>query len=155
MNDYIAKPFKKDELFAKIFLQLKNKVMNDLNETTEQEDNSEGFYSLKNIEAISQGDTQFVKTIIDTFISNTPNYLEEIVKGIQREDFVKIKFASHQMKPSLDILEIESVRQTVRDIETESSSANPSMDKIKNDFDHLYKVVNKVIRHMVKNSSDC
>ncbi|MDP4797439.1 MAG: Hpt domain-containing protein, partial [Crocinitomicaceae bacterium] len=90
-----------------------------------------------------------------TFISNTPNYLEEIVKAIQREDFVKIKFASHQMKPSLDILEIESVRQTVRDIETESSSANPSMDKIKNDFDHLYKVVNKVIRHMVKNSSDC
>lgn len=155
MNDYIAKPFKKDELFAKIFLQLKNKVMNDLNETTEQEENSEGFYSLKNIEAISQGDTQFVKTIIDTFISNTPNYLEEIVKGIQREDFVKIKFASHQMKPSLDILEIESVRQTVRDIETESSSANPSMDKIKNDFDHLYKIVNKVIRHMVKNSSDC
>jgi PAS domain S-box-containing protein len=154
MNDYIAKPFKKDELFAKIFLQLKNKVMNDINETTTHDENSEGLYSLKNIEAISQGDTQFVNTIIDTFITNTPNYLEEIVKGIQLEDFAKIKYASHQMKPSLDILEIDSVRQTVRDIETESSSANQSIDKIKNDFDHLYTVVNQVIRHMVKNSSD-
>ena len=154
MNDYIAKPFKKDELFAKIYLQLKNKVMNDINETTTHDENSEGLYSLKNIEAISQGDTQFVNTIIDTFITNTPNYLEEIVKGIQLEDFAKIKYASHQMKPSLDILEIDSVRQTVRDIETESSSANQSIDKIKNDFDHLYTVVNQVIRHMVKNSSD-
>lgn len=148
MDDYIAKPYKKDELFAKIYLQLKNKVMNDLNETTEEQDNAGDLYSLKNIEAISQGDGQFVKTIIDTFITNTPNYLEEIVKGIQREDFAKIKYASHQMKPSLDILEIESVRQTVRDIETESSSANPNVDKIKNDFDHLYSNVLKVIRHM-------
>lgn len=148
MDDYIAKPFKKDELFAKIYLQLKNKVMNDLNETTEEQDNAGDLYSLKNIEAISQGDTQFVNTIIDTFITNTPNYLEEIVKGIQREDYAKIKYASHQMKPSLDILEIETVRQTVRDIETESSSANPNIDKIKNDFDHLYSNVLKVIRHM-------
>lgn len=148
MDDYIAKPFKKDELFAKIYLQLKNKVMNDLNETTQDQENAGELYSLKNIEAISQGDAQFVNTIIDTFITNTPNYLEEIVKGIQREDFAQIKYASHQMKPSLDILEIESVRQTVRDIETESSSANPNLETIKNDFDHLHTVVSKVIHHM-------
>ncbi len=148
MDDYIAKPFKKDELFAKIYLQLKNKVMNDLNETTQEQENAGELYSLKNIEAISQGDAQFVNTIIDTFITNTPNYLEEIVKGIQREDFAQIKYASHQMKPSLDILEIESVRQTVRDIETESSSANPNLETIKNDFDHLHTVVSKVIHHM-------
>jgi CheY-like chemotaxis protein len=154
MNDYIAKPFKRDELFAKIYLQLKNKVMNDLNETTQDQENAGELYSLKNIEAISQGDAQFVNTIIDTFITNTPNYLEEIVKGVQREDFAKIKYASHQMKPSLDILEIESVRQTVRDIETESSSANPSIEKIRSDFDHLYTIVLKVIRHMESSIKD-
>jgi hypothetical protein len=52
------------------------------------------------------------------------------------------------MKPSFDILEIESVRQTVRDIETESASATPNIEKIKNDFEQLHAVVLKVVRHM-------
>lgn len=148
MDDYIAKPFKREELFAKIYQQLKNRTMSDLNETTSDIENAGELYSLKNIEAISQGDEQFIKTIVETFKVNTPNYLEEIVKGIQTEEFTKIKYAAHQMKPSLDILEIESVRQTVRDIETESASANPDLDKIKKDFNQLNSVVMRVIKHM-------
>lgn len=148
MDDYIAKPFKREELFAKIYQQLKNRTMSDLNETTSDIENAGKLYSLKNIEAISQGDEQFIKTIVETFKVNTPNYLEEIVKGIQTEEFTKIKYAAHQMKPSLDILEIESVRQTVRDIETESASANPDLDKIKKDFNQLNSVVMRVIKHM-------
>lgn len=148
MNDYIAKPFKREELFTKIYLHIKNQAMNNNDETTNEELNANELYSLVNIEAISQGDQQFVRTIVDTFKANTPNYLDEIVKGIQNSDFAKIKHASHQMKPSFDILEIEKVRQTVRDIETESASANPNMEKIKQDFEHLNAVVLLVIKHM-------
>jgi CheY-like chemotaxis protein/HPt (histidine-containing phosphotransfer) domain-containing protein len=148
MNDYIAKPFKREELFTKIYRQLKKHALSKIEENTQDDSNAQDLYSLKNIEAISQGDQQFVRTIIDTFKTNTPNYLEEIVKGIQTADFAKIKHASHQMKPSFDILEIESVRQTVRDIETESASATPNIEKIKNDFEQLHAVVLKVVRHM-------
>jgi signal transduction histidine kinase/CheY-like chemotaxis protein len=154
MNDYIAKPFKREELFTKIYLHIKNQVMNKNEETTNENLNAHELYSLVNIEAISQGDQQFVKTIVETFKTNTPNYLEEIVKGIQNSDFAKIKHASHQMKPSFDILEIEKVRQTVRDIETESASANPNMEKIKQDFEHLNAVVLLVIKHMEMTFND-
>ena len=78
-------------------------------------------YSTSNIEAIAGGDLSFVKSIVAIFIETSTNCLSEINKGIASENGALIKFNAHQLKPSIDLFEIEEGKQLVRDLELEST----------------------------------
>jgi hypothetical protein len=77
-------------------------------------------YSIENIEAIANGDASFVKSIIEIFIETSSNCVVQINKGIELKDGKLINYNAHQLKPSIDLLEINDGKELVRTLETES-----------------------------------
>ena len=102
-------------------------------------------YSLKNIEKISGGDTEFVLSIIETFKTTTPDYLNQIAKGIEVLSTNKIKYAAHQLKPAFDIFEMLVPAEKIRLIEIECELKAPNMETIISNF----KIVQEEIKEIL------
>ena len=117
MNDHLSKPFRQDALFEKIRSLCDTQLMKEEMVEVSIEHEIQANYSLSNIEEIAAGDQEFIVSIVDTFCTNTPNYLSQIAEGIASQDLEKIRFSAHQMKPSIDILMITDVKETIREIE--------------------------------------
>ena len=156
MNDHLSKPFRQDALFEKIRMlcdsngtnvQIENKIV--IEEDT-------AHYSLANIEEIAAGDQEFVVSIVETFCNNTPNYLQQISDGIASKDFERIRFSAHQMKPSIDILMVTDVKETIREIEEIATRGKGQVEElglITEKFHHLSQSLNSVIADLTERFS--
>lgn len=102
-------------------------------------------YSLKNIEQISGGDQNFVVSIIETFKSTTPDYLNQISKGIEELNTDKIRHAAHQLKPAFDIFEMNILAEKIRQIETECEVKEPNMESIILNFKMVEKEIIEIL----------
>jgi hypothetical protein len=105
-------------------------------------------YSLKNIEKISGGDTDFVLSIIETFKTTTPDYLNQIAKGIEGLNTNKIKYAAHQLKPAFDIFEMQIPAEKIRLIELECEIKSPNIEAIIQNFKIVEDEINEILLTM-------
>jgi CheY-like chemotaxis protein len=148
MNDHLSKPFRQDALFEKIRSLCDAELMKEDRVEVSVEREVSANYSLSSIEEIAAGDQEFIVSIVDTFCKNTPNYLNQIAEGITSKDLKKIRFSAHQMKPSIDILMVTEVKETIREIE-EIAARDQNLDEeiqlIFEKFQHLSKSLLRVI----------
>jgi HPt (histidine-containing phosphotransfer) domain-containing protein len=79
---------------------------------------------------MSQGDKGFLTSIVETFIQNTPIYLDQIKSGFQANDLNMVYRAAHQMKPSIDFFNIEKGKTVVRAIELEAKNDNANQSNL-------------------------
>ncbi len=131
MNDHLSKPFRQDALFEKIRLLCDTQLMKEEMVEVSIEHEVQANYSLSNIEEIAAGDQEFIVSIVDTFCTNTPNYLSQIAEGIASQDLEKIRFSAHQMKPSIDILMINDVKETIREIEEIAARGEDQVEEVR------------------------
>jgi HPt (histidine-containing phosphotransfer) domain-containing protein len=61
-----------------------------------------------------------MQRMVEIFITSTPTILANINDGFQYDDVVKIAKNAHQLKPSLDMLGISSLREKIRSIDKPS-----------------------------------
>jgi HPt (histidine-containing phosphotransfer) domain-containing protein len=66
---------------------------------------------------ISRGNEAFVSKMIDIFCDQTPPLVEDMIKAYHDRDFEQMGSLAHKIKPSIDNLKIDSLKQVVRDIE--------------------------------------
>jgi CheY-like chemotaxis protein len=111
MNGYLSKPYKKEDLFALIKkLTHKSYPTPELNYMP---------YSLNTIRELASGDSNFVASIVQSFIVETPVKLQAISKGIQNRDPEPVAFQTHQLKSMVDILEIHATSSLVKQMDRE------------------------------------
>jgi hypothetical protein len=106
-------------------------------------------YSSENIEAIANGDISFVKSIIEIFIETSSSCVVQINKGIELKDGKLINYNAHQLKPSIDLLEINDGKELVRTLETESMLAIVDFDLLAINaasFSQLIETVNAALK---------
>jgi PAS domain S-box-containing protein len=126
MNDCLTKPFKKEKLLNVIRKHFEDSNQSDKKDKNIQEFDTASLYNLNTLREMSQGDKGFLTSIVETFIQNTPIYLEQIKTGFQSEDLNMVYRAAHQMKPSIDFFNIEEGKSVVRAIELEAKNENPN-----------------------------
>ncbi|BAU54883.1 Autoinducer 2 sensor kinase/phosphatase LuxQ [Mucilaginibacter gotjawali] len=119
MNDYITKPFKEEELLKLIerCLHGENFHMIETESVTEPGATHEALYDLSMLRDISRGNEAFVAKMIDVFCEQTPPLIEEMIKAYTDGNYEQMGSLAHKIKPSIDNLKIESLKQVVRDIE--------------------------------------
>lgn len=61
-------------------------------------------YNLSAIEVVADGSKEFVKKMILSFISNTPEESNEMLLSIQNKDLESVKKTAHKIKPSLEMM---------------------------------------------------
>jgi HPt (histidine-containing phosphotransfer) domain-containing protein len=102
-------------------------------------------YSLEQIEAISNGDQDFIQSIVELFIDNATSCLLELNKGVTSKDGIKVKFYAHQLKPSIDLFEIKEAKELVRILENESLNEGVDFSEIAQKLAVFSGIVNSVL----------
>lgn len=131
MNDFIEKPINYNQM---------KKIMSRWNETIQRDKksvftHSKGITSMIDYKKITSmhdiqtdEDVNFLKELIDTFISDLPGTVQEIVSFVEKEDCYKIKFIAHRLKGGSSTIGIDYLSELTRKIE-ESVSENKVTEK--------------------------
>ena len=123
MNDYLSKPFEEEKLYemiARHLLPFGAQVAGSLPEEAPDVPDApaaEKLFDLSLIEAISGGDKDFIRQMIDLFIETVPANVQEMNDCLARENWDGVNKVAHKLKSILDSMGINSVKQDVRTLE--------------------------------------
>jgi len=111
----LPKPFSENEIIHVIsgILGKEHTALNPT-ETTVVET---ALYDLSNLQTIAQGNTAFVRKMIDLFLDQTPPMLVQMNEAFLQNNLSTVSGLAHKMKPSLDNLGIVSLKEVIRQIE--------------------------------------
>jgi HPt (histidine-containing phosphotransfer) domain-containing protein len=79
---------------------------------------SQALYDLTKLEAIAKGNKLFVNKMVNLFKEQAPATLLEMEEAFTQDNFEKVGKLAHRLKPSIDNMGISSLKETIRDIET-------------------------------------
>jgi HPt (histidine-containing phosphotransfer) domain-containing protein len=85
-------------------------------------------YDLSQVLRVSRGNSGFVSSVVQMFIVKTPIYIDRIVKGYEAGDFSEMGEAAHQLKQSIYVLGINSLRVPVMAIVLVGRNNQPGDD---------------------------
>ncbi|WP_299760545.1 PAS domain S-box protein [uncultured Pontibacter sp.] len=154
MNDYMSKPFEEQKLFMKIAALLPHKS----NQTTDVlqdmqpiEDNliklTEPLYDLAVLHKIARGNDDFITRTKKLFIETVPVTVADLQLKRDLADWDGVGAAAHKLKSSIDTLKIESLKEVVRQIESEAKTQG-DLSRINRDIDVLVAVMEQVITRL-------
>lgn len=69
-------------------------------------------YNLEKIDAISDGDKEFIKDVVIAFIEEIPEDLIKFEEEVKTGNFTEIYQVSHKIKPNLDLLGMQESYET-------------------------------------------
>jgi two-component system, sensor histidine kinase len=143
MNDYISKPFKEDEFLKTIARWLKT----DITMKSETEETVPSMYNLESLRDISRGNEAFVQKMIRIFCEQTPLMVKEMQAAWEEKNLALMGAIAHKIKPSIDNLNIHSLKQVIRDIETDGKEQKES-ENLKDLLDQTRKIIAAVVSDM-------
>jgi len=116
MNAFLPKPFTPDDLYQKLFYELKVKNSNQplTNHNIESKEKS---YDLHYLNQVSGGNQEFIQEMITTFIQSVPDILNKIEKETDDKNWLKVKALLHQIKPSFVLLGANQIKEEIVSIE--------------------------------------
>ena len=106
-------------------------------------------YNLDKINEMSEGDQDFVISVISVFLEEVPVDLEGLEKAIGERDYENVYKLAHKIKPNVDLLGMEQTRATALEIETLGKNT-ANMDEIEQKFPLLKKDVLQVVSELQK-----
>lgn len=80
---------------------------------------------------LNYGNATFIKKMIQVFIISTEDYFIKMNMAIKENNLNQVNKLAHYIKPSVDLLNINSIMQSIRDIEQASEISN-----------HLIQIIN-------------
>lgn len=72
---------------------------------------------LSYLKMISENDKHFMRDIIQVFIKNTPAAIVAFKTSLASKDWATLASAAHKLKPSINIIGIKSLKETIQTIE--------------------------------------
>ncbi len=102
MNDYLSKPFKREELFEMI-----NRWINKYRQEKFSVRRFNGYkaaVSLKHLEEMSDGNVEFQQEMISLFLENSEKSMKQMQLYFEQQELRKINSVAHQLKSSFGII---------------------------------------------------
>lgn len=107
-------------------------------------------YSLDKINELGGGDEDFTLSVIGVFLEEIPEDLSCLKDAISSQNFESIYQFAHKIKPNVDLLGMEEVRQKVLEIETQGKT-HRDMNVIQDLFPFVETSINEVIVQLKNN----
>jgi PAS domain S-box-containing protein len=130
MNDYISKPFLREELYRKMLRQIQlGKSLVEVSKTkqTLATEKSE-LVDLSRLEKTVNGNDVFMKKLIQLFLDDAPNQIQQIKSYLNENNVHGVASIAHRIKPSLDGMASLLLQNQVREIE---AVKGPMTDEMK------------------------
>jgi len=130
MDEYLSKPFK--------LLDLKIKIANftarcesiadpsPIRDFASKEPSSK-LCDLSFLQEVSDGNNEFAVKMIKGFLEHTPDSLKKITLNAENKQWERVRAIAHRIKPSIDFMGINSLKEDIRLIEEYSQEpVNPA-----------------------------
>jgi PAS domain S-box-containing protein len=137
MNTYITKPFRPEDLLKVILAYTKNSSVQKIQknkmppEAVVAESATDKHYTLDNIHKMFGNDQKAIRQMLSLFLDNTPAIWSELQQEYQSKNFQRVGEIAHKLKATIDLMDIKSLYQTIRDIE--SNGKNNDSDSLLED----------------------
>ncbi|MBU2491974.1 MAG: response regulator [Bacteroidetes bacterium] len=113
INDFAAKPFKIEELHAKI-----TKLIFGVESKTDiQVSSDQDFINLDYLKESAGNNPSLIKDIINIFLDQTPGFISQIEDAVKSENWEDAKTFAHKMKPTVSYVGISSLVEIIKNIE--------------------------------------
>jgi PAS domain S-box-containing protein len=122
-NGVVVKPYTKMELFSSIHTVMQSDLpplfsapaASGIKQTSESTPLK--LYALSELELLIGDDREVLLELMQAFVDNIPKLIDQIISGIATADGEKVKFALHQIKPSLKIFKADDLHNTILDLD--------------------------------------
>ncbi|OJJ21144.1 hypothetical protein BKI52_11285 [marine bacterium AO1-C] len=104
MDDYLLKPFKKEDLYAKIV---------QLTQVTKKET----YIDMSYLEEVSIGDSSFIMDIADLFFNQTAGDIQRVHQLMNQSAWEEMSLAVHKVKPTFKLLGIKSAEKNLEKLQ--------------------------------------
>lgn len=106
-------------------------------------------YNLSKVYALSDNDEEFVKQIIDLFVSEVPADLKQIELGIKEKDHKLAYSYAHKIKPTLDLLGMSMAYEEILQVEA-WTKVEGKRKEIDATFESIQDQVDKAVKEIKK-----
>lgn len=116
MNDYLPKPFTPEDLYHKLFEDLKIKPANKSIEKVfvpPIQAPLKTAYNLEYLRSISGNNEEFIHEMITTFIQTIPAILDDMQQAVSNTEWEKLSKLAHQIKPSFTLMGLDAMRSEI------------------------------------------
>jgi PAS domain S-box-containing protein len=122
MNDFITKPYDEQDFFRKIehVLSLSFDVLQGdkpERENSHQKQRPPALYDLSQLEKMSRGNSAFIQRMFVIFLEMVEKNTNILEAALAADDIETIKRTAHKIKPSIDQLDIVSLKDVIRQVE--------------------------------------
>jgi CheY-like chemotaxis protein/nitrogen-specific signal transduction histidine kinase len=138
MNDYLPKPFTPEDLYQKLFGDLKIKPASERPSMR-----IAPTYNLDYLRSVSGNNEAFIREMVLTFIQTIPAVLTDMKASMDTHDWNKLSRLAHQIKPSFTLMGLDSLRSDIVFIEENSKIENnlQEVERLTHDFINRCEVI--------------
>lgn len=147
MNDYLPKPFTPDDLYRKLFDELKIRPAKPVEKKSGIQKTKETSYNLSYLREVSGNNEEFIQEMIQTFISTLPQIIFDMAEAMDTKDWEKLSRLAHQIKPSLTLMGLQTLRDKVVQIE-ERGKTRQNLDELPAAVNDFIKQCNYAIEEL-------
>jgi len=123
INDFLSKPFRDEELFKKINLLVNDyelTINKEAMKTKENGNDPKGeLFSLDELKKLSNGDTSFVKHMIEVFIKTTLEGVKAMEEALTKKNYKAIGDHAHKIAPPAQHMGANKLYGTLKKIESD------------------------------------
>jgi HPt (histidine-containing phosphotransfer) domain-containing protein len=87
-------------------------------------------YDLSELEAMSLGNKEFIKKMIDVFLDTTLESLNEMIAFFKEGKIKEVGGLAHKIKPSIDLMGITILKPVVRAIELSGKANGEDLEEL-------------------------
>lgn len=147
MNDFLAKPFDEEDLVKMIARWLGKEINLLATRSNSTKEKDQTMYNLEKIISISRGNTQFVKKMLQIFITESISSVEQLKESFANKDYAKIKSISHKMKPSVKNMGIETLTDDILFMENMEAN-DENLKKLSVSLEKTVNVLTTVVEQL-------
>lgn len=155
MNDYVSKPFKKEELLEKIDYLVFEKAPDVKIKQIEFENvEKDSVISLEYLKEMSSGNDDFMKEMLVLFLDQSKESKALLKESLNNKDFSSVGKIAHKLKSSFGMINADT--SFLDSIENECNFINEEINvelisKNYQQLDNLLETINKEIHQTLKN----
>ena len=141
MNDYLPKPFSPEDLYRKLFQELR--ITPKEKSKKKPAVNANKLYNLDYLRSVSGNNEDFIREMVLTFTQTIPPVLDEMKVALAGKDWERLARMAHQIKPSFTLMGLNPLRSSILFIE-ENSKYSTKLDELPDvvsDFVRQCKVI--------------
>jgi len=98
----------------------------------------EKVYNLTQLEELAGGSSDFVDSMIETYLEHTPQQFNEMENAYKAGDLITMGSIAHKIKPNVDLFGITQIKDDIRIVEQKGKSGTND-DELTTSFSNVKK----------------